>query len=73
MLSHASFDAGVVAEALQKAEGARGVREVGEREHGVEGVGCFVLDFAPVSGAAGSGGLDGGEARGGAGEWRGPR
>ena len=49
MFAHAGFDAGIVAEALEVAEGARWLREVGEREEGMEGVGCFVLGFAPVA------------------------
>lgn len=58
VLAHAGFDARVVAQALEEAEGAVGGGEGGEGEEGVEGVGCFVLLLSPVANAGRSSGFD---------------
>ena len=78
MFAHAGFDAGVVAQALEEAEGFLWAREVGQGAEGAEGVGCVVLGFLPVAvgcrfdgggfslgGALGSGGGGGGGGEGG--------
>ena len=59
MFTHAGFDASIIGEALEVALRTRGVGEVGEGEDAVEGVGCFLLSFAPVSMAGGGCGFNG--------------
>ena len=49
MFAHAGFDAGVVAQALEEAEGFLWVGEVGQGAEGAEGVGCVILGFLPVA------------------------
>ena len=70
MLAHCGFDAGVVAEAFEELARAGRVGEVGEWEDGVEGVGCFVLGFAPIAGAGWGGVFEDGRALG-KGRWAG--
>ena len=49
VFAHAGFDARVVAQALEEAEGFLWVREVGQGAEGAEGVGCVILGFLPVA------------------------
>lgn len=60
--AHGGFDAGVVAEALEEAEGAVGIREVGEWAEGLECVLRFFLDLLVVAVSRWGGGFDGSRA-----------
>ena len=59
VLAHRRLDARVIAEALEEAEAALGLGEIGQRSEGVEGVRGFFLDLAAVHAAARFGGVFG--------------
>ena len=49
VLAHAGFDAGIVAQTLEEFLRPRRAGKVVEGEDGVEGVGCLILGFLPIT------------------------